>query len=107
MAVLDDRVADLERENAELRRQLDEALAREATILAERDEALAQQAATAEVLGVINTSTSDLAPVFDAILERAMHLCEAAFGELITYEGERHQTAATRGVPAAFAEFRK
>src|SRR5262249_22587850 len=74
---------------------------------AERDAALAREAATAEVLGVINASPGVLAPVFDAMLERAMHLCGAAFGELIIYDGELHQTAATRGVPEAFAEFRQ
>jgi GAF domain-containing protein len=74
---------------------------------AERDEALARESAIAEVLQVINSSPGDLAPVFDAMLDKAMRLCEAAFGELRTYDGERWHSAAIRGVPDDFAEFRK
>ena len=75
--------------------------------LVERDELLQQQAATNEVLQVINASSGDLAPVFDAILERAMRLCEAEFGLLSTCDGGQIRTVSTRGVPSAFAEFRK
>ena len=93
-------IADLQRANAELQRRLDESNA-------ERDEALQQQTATAEVLGVINSSPGDLAPVFDAMLERAMRLCEGAFGVMVVNNGGQPRTVGARGVPPAFAEFRR
>src|SRR4249919_3878318 len=94
----DIKLADPNKIIADLRGQLDERTA-------ERDEALLRLTATTEVLGVINASPGDLAPVFDAMLEKALRLCDAAFGYLLTYDGDQFHTAAQRGLPALYVEF--
>jgi GAF domain-containing protein len=73
----------------------------------ELSESLEQQTATSEVLSVISSSAGDLVPVFDAMLGKAMHLCGADFGVLNTFDGELFHTAATRGLPPAYDEYRR
>ncbi|WFU19192.1 GAF domain-containing protein [Bradyrhizobium sp. CB3481] len=73
----------------------------------ELTESLEQQTATSEVLHAISSSQGDLAPVFDAMLGKAMQLCGANFGVLNTYDGSHFHTAATYGLPPAYDEFRR
>ena len=73
----------------------------------ELSEALARQAATSEVLQVISGSPGDLQPVFEAVLENAVRLCDAKFGTINRWDGDALHLVATHKLPPAFAEFRR
>ena len=77
-----------------------------ATTAAQRelDEALEQQAATAEVLRIIASSRGDLEPVFDAMLANAARICEPSSATLWLCEDGSLRIAALHNAPAAFAK---
>ena len=70
-------------------------------------EALEQQTAMSEVLQVISSSPGDLEPVFAAMLENAVRICDAKFGGIYRWDGVALHLVATRNAPPAFAEHRR
>jgi GAF domain-containing protein len=70
-------------------------------------ESLEQQTATSEVLHVISSSPGDLAPVFEAVLKNATRICEARFGTLFRYDGDKYHLAAQFGTPPDLVAFQR
>jgi two-component system, NtrC family, sensor kinase len=68
-------------------------------------EALEQQTATSEVLQVISSSPGELEPVFQAMLENAVRICDANFGNLYLREGDAFRIGATYGASPAYVDF--
>jgi GAF domain-containing protein len=74
----------------------------------ELSEALEQQTATAEILRVISQSQTDVQPVFDAIVQSAVRLCDGLFSSLFQFDGEMlHPGAAYNYTPEALAELHR
>src|SRR5215510_1898394 len=73
----------------------------------ELSESLEQQTATSEVLRVISSSPGKLEPVFQAMLENAVRICNAKFGTMVLREGDAFRTVALHNAPPAYAELRR
>ena len=78
-----------------------------ARLLNELRESLQEQTATAEVLQVISGSPGDLEPVFATMLEKAVRICDATFGNIYRWDGDALQLVATHNTPPAYAEHRR
>jgi GAF domain-containing protein len=63
-------------------------------------EALEQQTATAEILKVISSSPTDVQPVFETIVARAVALCGGMFGVVYRFDGALVDVVAHHGIPA-------
>ena len=87
-------------ENARLLKEL-----RQRTV--DLTEALEQQTATAEVLGIISRSPGNLEPIFSMMLENAVRICDAKFGTIHRWDGETLHLLATFNAPPAFSEARE
>src|SRR5262249_20950895 len=71
----------------------------------ELSEALEQQTATSEVLQVISSSPGDLEPVFNAMLENALRICEAKFGVMFRFDGSEFDVVALMNTPPVLTNF--
>src|SRR5262245_17857208 len=68
-------------------------------------ESLEQQTATSEVLRVISSSPGELGPVFQAMLEKAVRICEAKFGTMYRYDGDMFHPTVVLNAPPTLSEF--
>ena len=94
-------------ENARLLNELRQRTTDLTESTADLTEALEQQTATSEVLQVISSSPDDLQPVFATMLEKAVRLCDATFGNIYRWDGEQSNILASHNTPPALVEARK
>jgi signal transduction histidine kinase len=89
-----------------LAQQLREAQRQEKATSRELSELREQQTATSEVLRVISGSPGNLEPVFRSILQNAVRICRAKFGNLFLCDGDGFRAVAMHNAPRAYAEAR-
>ena len=94
-------------ENARLLNELRQRTADLSQRTTDLTEALEQQTATSEVLQVISSSPGDLGPVLATMLEKAVRICDATFGNIFRWQDDVLHLVATHNTPPAFAEFRR
>jgi len=70
----------------------------------ELHDALEQQAGTSKILKVISSSSGGLESVFETMLENAVRLCAATFGNLLLYEGDNFRRVAMYNAPQSLAD---
>jgi adenylate cyclase len=94
-------------ENARLLNELRQRTSDLTERTADLSEALERQTATSEVLEVISSFPGDLRPVFQVMLEKAIRICDAKFGNIHRWDKEGARLIATHNTPPAFAEARR
>jgi two-component system, NtrC family, sensor kinase len=83
---------------------VDRLLASHADLESQLAQALAQQAATSEILRVIRTSPTDVQPVFETIVRSAVSLCGSLFANVFRFDGELLHFAAGHNVGPSYVE---
>jgi GAF domain-containing protein len=73
----------------------------------ELTESLEQQTATSEVLLVISSSPGDLESVFNAMLQNAVRICDATFGNIYRWKDDALHLVAAHNTPPAWIEARR
>src|SRR5579864_8091932 len=86
-------------ENARLLNELRQRTSDLTQRTADLTQALEQQTATSDVLQVISNSPGDLQPVFAAMLENAVRICDAKFGNIYRWDGDTLHLIATHNTP--------
>jgi GAF domain-containing protein len=94
-------------ENARLLNELRQRTSDLTERTADLTEALEQQTATSEVLQVISSAPGDLQLVFQAMLEKAVRICDAKFGSILRWHDDAAHLIATHNAPPAFTEARR
>jgi signal transduction histidine kinase len=72
----------------------------------ELTESLEHQTATSQILQVISSSPGDLQLVFDAMLENAVRICDAKFGNIYRWDGDNLHLVAANNTPGSFVQTR-